>query len=593
MYNKGEIFSALSDRYQPLLSEEIAGMLGTDRTGFRKTQVSRIRAAAAEFLKSPIPSLSYHAFSLYDTTGNRVVFENLYFERRRRLVVFSITSLLEPENQEFCDALNETVWAICSEPFWSLPAHFLSENDEPIQFRWYATNLDLFSCETGFALAEVLEVNQEVLAPLVTEQIRAQVRRRIFEPFLDSGRFHRFEAMRNNWSAVCGGAIGGAAIHLIQDRAVLASILHRCLSCLDVYIHSFGEDGVCTEGVDYWTYGFGFFTCFADLLQKRTNGKLNLFSIPQVRAIAKSQQWFYFSGGSTISFSDGSINSHFRMGLSCWLQNHLDSIAIPPQAFAAPVLEDPCARYGLVLRDLLWYDETAKFSLQEETACWLPQAEWFLSRKGDLAVAAKGGHNGESHNHNDCGSFIIFKNGEQILCDLGAGLYDAFYFGKDRYRFFVNRSYSHNLPLIGGQEQQPGAEFRAENARASFSGGKNCFSADLTGCYGHRALDSFVRMLEHDTIRQMVILEDTFCFREPDSVTEVFISLGSIQLADGVAVITGEHASANLRFDASAFTAQVVTATYQNHEDQETTAHLLLLKAKEPAAHLRYQITIE
>src|SRR5699024_179129 len=133
-------------------------------------------------------------------------------------------------------------------------------------------------------------------------------------------QIHRFESMHNNWCAVCAGAIGGTAIHLVADRARLAEILSRCLSTMQTYLDSFGEDGVCTEGVGYCTYGFGFFTCFADLLLHRTGGVCNLFHIPKVKAIALCQQHYFLSEGCTVSFADGSMTGGFRMGLSCRLQ---------------------------------------------------------------------------------------------------------------------------------------------------------------------------------------------------------------------------------------------------------------------------------
>ena len=38
-------------------------------------------------------------------------------------------------------------------------------------------------------------------------------------------------------------------------------------------------------------------------------------------------------------------------------------------------------------------------------------------------MAAKGGNNGESHNHNDVGSFLYLAGDEMLLTDLGAGEY--------------------------------------------------------------------------------------------------------------------------------------------------------------------------
>ena len=50
-----------------------------------------------------------------------------------------------------------------------------------------------------------------------------------------------------------------------------------------------------------------------------------------------------------------------------------------------------------------------------------------------LTLAAKGGHNGESHNHNDVGSFIVAVDGVPAVADAGRPTYTAQTFGPDRY----------------------------------------------------------------------------------------------------------------------------------------------------------------
>ena len=53
--------------------------------------------------------------------------------------------------------------------------------------------------------------------------------------------------------------------------------------------------------------------------------------------------------------------------------------------------------------------------------------------KEGLFMAAKGGCNGEFHNHNDVGTFIIYKNGERFICDSGNKTYNALTFSDKRY----------------------------------------------------------------------------------------------------------------------------------------------------------------
>ena len=74
----------------------------------------------------------------------------------------------------------------------------------------------------------------------------------------------------------------------------------------------------------------------------------------------------------------------------------------------------------------------------------------------------KGGTNGESHNHNDVGSFIVYANGEPLFIDPSVGEYTAKTFGKDRYDIWTMQSQYHNLPQINGIDQKDGKEYAAK-----------------------------------------------------------------------------------------------------------------------------------
>jgi hypothetical protein len=75
-------------------------------------------------------------------------------------------------------------------------------------------------------------------------------------------------------------------------------------------------------------------------------------------------------------------------------------------------------------------------------------------KRATYGFSAKGGSNAELHNHNDVGSFIFAKDGEQCLCDIGSGAYTRQYFdGKLRYTILECSSRSHSVPLVGGCEQ--------------------------------------------------------------------------------------------------------------------------------------------
>jgi hypothetical protein len=72
-----------------------------------------------------------------------------------------------------------------------------------------------------------------------------------------------------------------------------------------------------------------------------------------------------------------------------------------------------------------------------------------------------GGHNDESHNHNDVGNFIVYADGRPVLVDAGAQTYTAQTFSSRRYELWNNQSGFHNLPTINGVMQREGATYSA------------------------------------------------------------------------------------------------------------------------------------
>ncbi len=84
-----------------------------------------------------------------------------------------------------------------------------------------------------------------------------------------------------------------------------------------------------------------------------------------------------------------------------------------------------------------------------------------------LTVAAKGGHNDESHNHNDVGEFVVYCDGKPLLIDAGVETYSRKTFSPQRYEIWTMQSAYHNLPTIDGVQQAPGAAFAARDVTYS------------------------------------------------------------------------------------------------------------------------------
>jgi hypothetical protein len=119
---------------------------------------------------------------------------------------------------------------------------------------------------------------------------------------------------------------------------------------------------------------------------------------------------------------------------------------------------------------------------------WLPGLQIMAARSHpdsdkDIYFAAKGGHNAESHNHNDVGDFIVYAEGRPILIDIGVETYTAKTFSTDRYDIWTMQSQYHNLPTINGFQQKDGKEYHAENQRFSSNSKQVSYSLDIAKAY--------------------------------------------------------------------------------------------------------------
>jgi hypothetical protein len=327
----------------------------------------------------------------------------------------------------------------------------------------------------------------------------------------------------------------------VEDDLLLGGILYKILPTLDRFLDSFTADGACIEGLSYWTYGVSFFVSFADLLFHRTGGKIDLLRDSRFEKIARFQQACYLPGGAIVNFSDAR-DTGFSLGLTSFLKARIPGVETPPLSRMMTLNHDGISHFAPALRDLIWADrEIAPPSAAGKTTVF-PDAQWLLCTARDTAFAAKGGHNDEPHNHDDVGAFTYYKKGKMVFADLGSGEYVKDYFNENRYTIFCNQSLSHSIPIVAGQGQKPGREYRAKDCSIMSTGE---MTLDIAPAYGLAGLASLKRRFVFDTVRGNLTLEDRFVF-SGDSlpVTERFISTYPPEMKDGfVRIDTGDSLS--------------------------------------------------
>lgn len=480
---------------------------------YLKAYCECMRAHAAEMMDQPMPVAGEELFALYEKTGNRLIYEEVYFTRRKMLAVFGCLSILEGK-PEYLHKLEEVLDGICEEECWALPAHVERDSDPDWRIR-----VDLFASETAQALAEIISLVGDRLPESLRKKVRDNVFRRILEPFMNSRPPYNFwEGGDNNWNAVCCGSIGCAALSLMQEEPErLQPLLERLERSLRSYIGGFSDDGACMEGLSYFVYGMTYYTGFADMLYRYTEGKTDLMDQEKCRQIALFQQKCFFPSGRTLSFSDGDSRDKYKMGLTCFLAMRYAGMEIPPVSCAGGFDGDSCYRFMANLRDVIWtqqYLERAeKGTLPqaekngEERGCdVLADAQWSICKGASGGgMAAKGGNNGEPHNHNDVGSFFYLVGDEMLLTDLGAGEYTKEYFHEGRYRILCNNSFGHSVPVIDGEGQKEGGEYSCSRFEAD---GRGETIISFAGAYGNDKVKELTRTLRYDCAMETLYVED-------------------------------------------------------------------------------------
>lgn len=554
--------------------------------------VAEITSEGERLLAVPAEELTYSLFSLFYKQGSRLEYESVYFEKRRRLGTFAILSLLKPECERYEAALLDAVWSICSEVTWCLPAHL--GYDEPP-----GKAIDLFSAETGFTLAELRLLLGERLPPMLRTVIDELVNERLFKPFLENGPYS-WEEAEHNWSAVCAGSIGSAALLLLHeewDLERLVRILEKTQRSMGFYLWGFGEDGVCLEGLNYWNYGFGYFVYYSDLLSKRSGGKLDWFTDEKVRRIAGFQQKCFLGGNAVVNFSDALPHTSVQLGLSRYLAAKYEEVQSPPLSLRADFREDHCSRWAPALRNLLWRGLAEDCADWGSGDCWLEDAGWLISRAfteaGIFGFAAKGGHNDEPHNHNDLGQFILAGGGVFFLSDLGCGEYTKDYFREARYAFDCNGSQGHSVPIIDGVLQSEGRGTAATILEQWISDSKCRLKVDLSAAYDCDVLESFTRSWTWGKAALPELkMQDVYRFASaPQRLTERFISLikPAESEAAGVLLLACGALGLEMHYDCESLRTEVNELTFRNHFGEDTVYYALDFHARKPGTGLELE----
>jgi hypothetical protein len=159
--------------------------------------------------------------------------------------------------------------------------------------------------------------------------------------------------------------------------------------------------------------------------------------------------------------------------------------------------------------------------IRKPLTAWLPDIQVAVLRddtdsgKG-LILGAKGGHNAESHNHNDVGNFLLMLDGQPGIVDIGTAVYTRETFGPARYSIWYIRASAHNAPVVNGVEQRNGRDFAARDVSFEEADGVSVLRLDIAGAYPEEAgLASLYRSFRFDRGEHTLTVTDAAQFQIP------------------------------------------------------------------------------
>jgi hypothetical protein len=330
--------------------------------------------------------------------------------------------------------------------------------------------------------------------------------------------------------------------------------------------------------VSYWNYGYGCFVRLGHLVHEATGGYVDLFAEPKARSAGLFARRMEITPGLYPAFADCGVG------------------ATPSREIMAYVSR----RYGLTpsqweqrgFARLRWLDEFGVFSFAfEPPAPGQPTEEagrrdWFESAgilicrhartSGGLpvAVALKGGHNAEHHNHNDVGSYVVCIGDAMTLVDPGAEVYTRRTFSAQRYVSNLLNSFGHPVPRVAEQLQRTGRDACGQVRRLELADEQETLELDIASAYSVPTLQHLTRTFTfHRPTAQLTVI-DQVRFATPERFGTALVTFDTWQqLAPDLVRVGDAETGVDVRLDTGGrpFTLEATTIEEDIRGDRRPT----------------------
>lgn len=608
-YNKEKLSGILIPRDQWVPFPKI-----DDRDGWSKADQDMMKAyikKAEAYLDYQWPSIPATKSLLIERTGDRDEYQSISFKKRVVLGTLVLAEIAENKGR-FTDQIIDGVWSICEESFWGVPAHLPKTKEYSGLMDVSNPFVELFSAETATFLAWVdyfIGDKLDAVSPQLRKRIYYETNKRIFEPLMT--KYHGFMSSDasgrrpNNWNPwICSNWLN-AVLLLEKDPNKRMEAVAKILVVLDQFLNPYPQDGGCDEGPGYWGAAAASLYDNISLLNLASN---NAFSYVYQDAKFRNMGTFIYkaqiSPAYFLNFADADpqpsmaadmiyrfgkdIQDADMMSFGAWYRTKEDGSVGSFQYFRN--------LFALFIQNEYLHAQQG-LPLPRDT--WFPDLEVMIARDKQgstdgFFVAAKGGNNDESHNHNDIGNFVVYYNGYPLLIDVGRGTYTRKTFSDQRYDIWYNCSDYHNLPTINGKDQLPGAEFKSRNVSYKFGNNYSSLTLDIASSYPKDAgVNTWVRNIRLNRWKNVQI-EDVIQLSEAQSIVHHFMTCYPAEVAKPGELIIHFAPKDSIakdfivNYNASIFDVSVEKIKLENMEDKGIlqkwgdTIHRINLKVKQP-----------
>lgn len=506
----------------------------------------QILEAAQQAVDEPWPALTASAWVAFATRGDRRAYEDAYFSRRRRLSALALALALDTAGPWLTHLL-DGIWSVLEETSWCVPAHDITSHSPQWQRSMRALpdpsapTVDLFAAETAATLSSIaaLHGGRGATDPSVREvfaRIAREVDGRVLRPFEDEAEKYHWFGLASNWNPWIISNVLLAALLNDLGRDRWAHIAALAQESLIGYRAGVPADGGSAEGLMYWWQsGARYFESLELLTAFDPASRARIMTDPLLGRIARYPLVVHLGGPWSANFGDGGsrvpapsrgvVKERHPYGLLHRFARHVRDEDLARFARSrrgtAPLVELPVAlsRALVILSDTAWR-QASELHDPSPRSQFLDRLEILTTREtggrtSGLALVAKGGHNGEPHNHNDVGSFIVASDGVPVIIDAGTGTYTRESFGPSRYKAWFTRSNFHNTPTPADAEQPPGAEYRARDVVFRDDADQTSLEMELVEAYPPSMLRSWRRTMSLHRRVPEVVVEDQWFATDP------------------------------------------------------------------------------